>query len=398
MLSLLLTRKPPLQVKCDGAQPCAKCRRASAPCVFAKLPPKRGPPKQYVEMLENRLRRVEMALNSLEDLQSAPGNDAADGADGAGFDGTRERGSISGDPYRMVIDEHSVDSVLSPTDQHRRSIGGADMFPLDVAESEGRRSSSSSLTFDQSVRVDNPIYRLRLSVNDLGQAVYITDLPTRNDRLPWIGQEPDPLPADGADTITLEPPLPTSLREPIELPPPDIVDSLIQTYFEHIHPYTPMIHHPTFIQQMESPNGAPSILLLNTIFAVSARWSNHPSIQQPPSSSPPGSPVNSTGSPSDAGQVFYRRALALLDDFVDIPRVSTVQALILIIRYQEQVRRPGSFFRPWLYLGIAMRMVSDLGLNKSSAKWKIEPWEAETRRRTFWMVFLYDRILRWVGS
>lgn len=33
--------------------------------MFAKLPPKRGPPKQYMEMLENRLSRVEKALRSM---------------------------------------------------------------------------------------------------------------------------------------------------------------------------------------------------------------------------------------------------------------------------------------------------------------------------------------------
>lgn len=33
--------------------------------MFAKLPPKRGPPKQYMESLENRLQRVEKALKSM---------------------------------------------------------------------------------------------------------------------------------------------------------------------------------------------------------------------------------------------------------------------------------------------------------------------------------------------
>lgn len=33
--------------------------------MFAKLPPKRGPPKQYMENLENRLQRVEKALKSM---------------------------------------------------------------------------------------------------------------------------------------------------------------------------------------------------------------------------------------------------------------------------------------------------------------------------------------------
>ena len=56
-----------MQVKCDGVQPCGRCRKSNAECVFAKLPPKRGPPKQYMENLENRLQRVEKALKSMAD-------------------------------------------------------------------------------------------------------------------------------------------------------------------------------------------------------------------------------------------------------------------------------------------------------------------------------------------
>lgn len=52
-------------MKCDGVQPCGRCRKSNAECVFAKLPPKRGPPKQYMENLENRLYRVEKALKSM---------------------------------------------------------------------------------------------------------------------------------------------------------------------------------------------------------------------------------------------------------------------------------------------------------------------------------------------
>ncbi|KAI8981687.1 hypothetical protein BDF20DRAFT_818191, partial [Mycotypha africana] len=47
------------KVKCDGAQPCGRCKKSNTECVFAKLPPKKGPPKQYMDNLENRLQRVE---------------------------------------------------------------------------------------------------------------------------------------------------------------------------------------------------------------------------------------------------------------------------------------------------------------------------------------------------
>lgn len=53
-------------MKCDGAYPCQRCNKNETPCVFAKLPPKRGPPKQYVEILETRLKLIEKALKEID--------------------------------------------------------------------------------------------------------------------------------------------------------------------------------------------------------------------------------------------------------------------------------------------------------------------------------------------
>lgn len=54
------------QVRCDGAQPCLRCQKSKTECVFVKVTPKRGPPKQYVETLEPRLRDLEQVLRALQ--------------------------------------------------------------------------------------------------------------------------------------------------------------------------------------------------------------------------------------------------------------------------------------------------------------------------------------------
>ncbi|KAG2187847.1 hypothetical protein INT44_000597, partial [Umbelopsis vinacea] len=63
------------KVKCDGAQPCYRCRKSETPCIFVKSAPRRGPPKQYVELLETRLRMVEKALTFLEKSNDEHGDD-----------------------------------------------------------------------------------------------------------------------------------------------------------------------------------------------------------------------------------------------------------------------------------------------------------------------------------
>lgn len=55
-----------MQVRCDGAQPCARCQKSSTECIFSNVTPKRGPPKQYLEQFESRLKTIDTVLQTLE--------------------------------------------------------------------------------------------------------------------------------------------------------------------------------------------------------------------------------------------------------------------------------------------------------------------------------------------
>ncbi|ORY97581.1 hypothetical protein BCR43DRAFT_244266 [Syncephalastrum racemosum] len=51
------------KVKCDGVQPtCSRCSHMGLPCQYSDPPKKRGPPKGYVEVIENRAHRIESLL------------------------------------------------------------------------------------------------------------------------------------------------------------------------------------------------------------------------------------------------------------------------------------------------------------------------------------------------
>ncbi|KAJ2592303.1 hypothetical protein H4R99_006451, partial [Coemansia sp. RSA 1722] len=86
------------KVKCDGKQPvCTHCSAIGNRCTYLDAAKKRGPPKGYIEVIENRLRKVEELLCSLimtdpsaaryvlDDLQqSADGSEAAIVSDASG--------------------------------------------------------------------------------------------------------------------------------------------------------------------------------------------------------------------------------------------------------------------------------------------------------------------------
>ncbi|KAJ1814604.1 hypothetical protein LPJ56_004805, partial [Coemansia sp. RSA 2599] len=85
------------KVKCDGKQPvCTHCSAIGVKCTYLDATKKRGPPKGYIEVIENRLRKVEELLCSLittdsnaarhvlDDLRSADGSEAAIVSDSSG--------------------------------------------------------------------------------------------------------------------------------------------------------------------------------------------------------------------------------------------------------------------------------------------------------------------------
>lgn len=60
-LACVLCRKK--KVKCDGIQPsCSRCQTIGNCCQYSEPPKKRGPPKGYVEVIENRAHRIETLL------------------------------------------------------------------------------------------------------------------------------------------------------------------------------------------------------------------------------------------------------------------------------------------------------------------------------------------------
>ncbi|KAI8371364.1 fungal-specific transcription factor domain-containing protein [Radiomyces spectabilis] len=205
-----------------------------------------------------------------------------------------------------------------------------------------------------------------ISVNSIGQGLYIQDWMARTDRIPSIYEEGAP-PMTDLDREVQEPDLHMN-NTPLDM-------DLIHLYFEHVHPYFPIVHRTTFQQQLQRPK--PCILLLNAMYAVASRWKS--------------TPPSSTDTP---GWRYYQTALGLIDIYTDAPRLTTVQALLLLVKYHEHVRRPGFFWRTHFYFQIIVRMCKDLGLPREVPRTvQASAVELELRKRTFWAVYIYDNMM-----
>ncbi|GAB5591594.1 hypothetical protein Unana1_06494 [Umbelopsis nana] len=166
------------------------------------------------------------------------------------------------------------------------------------------------------------------------------------------------------------------LLNPLEMPPPDLAQHLIDLYFGQFYPTLPILYKKSFMAKLRSEDDKPCPLLLNAIFAIASRIS-------------PDERVREDRTLSDtAGEIFYERAKFLLEQQCDTVSTSTIQALLLLSSHQHGAMKSS---RAWLYNGMAFRMAQALGLNHNCDNWNIPTSEREERKRVFWCCFIVDR-------
>ncbi|KAF7720941.1 hypothetical protein EC973_005750 [Apophysomyces ossiformis] len=172
-----------------------------------------------------------------------------------------------------------------------------------------------------------------------------------------------------------EPPLPTKYTGSVEMPSRDIQMNLISIFFDDRYEITPMIPKRYFYDQLDKKGPLITPLLLNSIYMHTCKFTDLPDVPKT--------------------DVFFHRAKRLLEDFLDVPRVSTVVALMLMSQYEpspNMYRGGAQQCRSWMYSGMAFRMCLELGLNtENNISKDLNRDEIETRRRVFWSCYCLDK-------
>ncbi|KAF8945029.1 Transcriptional activator of fatty acid utilization [Haplosporangium gracile] len=169
------------------------------------------------------------------------------------------------------------------------------------------------------------------------------------------------------------------LTSQMTMPPQDLADHLIDTYWAYIHPHLPILHKPLFMRQYKNadPEKRPPAVLLNAMFSIASRFSDHPEIV-------------GLSDPEDFGVEYFSRAKRLVDLDMDMPRQASIQALLLMTLYRFTSYKYGGR-GVWVMLGQATRMAQDLGMHRNSARWSLPPLETEIRKRIWWVCYIMDR-------
>ncbi|TFK41823.1 fungal-specific transcription factor domain-containing protein [Crucibulum laeve] len=192
----------------------------------------------------------------------------------------------------------------------------------------------------------------------------------------------------------------------VPLPPLHVQDRMVDLYLTYIHPVFPVIHKDRFLadyhsraqtdimtmkepqdrSSSHSPGPEPSQevtpLLLLSIFSITARFSEDDM------------PYPEDGKMWESGCSYLDRARDTLTKVFHASRPSTVQSLLLLGYREFGI---GSMEQGWLFIGMAIRMAFDLGLNCDSTTWKLHGHnlfsaeEIQTRRQIWWCCVAADR-------
>ncbi|KAG9072361.1 hypothetical protein KI688_000131 [Linnemannia hyalina] len=439
------------RVKCDGTPDgCGGCKAAKTQCIYTTSNTKRGPPKGYVEVIEDRLGKIENMLAGIVKKKknpSTPTNNNNDRATaGAGSDNDDNDNDDNDDMDNDNDNDNasiiSTDLVevkrqppASPTLRGRSGSAATSIGPLGNGARHSplvsrNRSLTSLLPFSQESKLQHhmdahanypgPVSQADMAaLTDMFEKLGTTSVRTTVP-FPWL--TPEQSQHYGRNYLqftaqSLEPPLPSLARSFSPSLSPDALFDLLNSFFDSFNTFLPILHRPTFMKQWDrqacqfcSPNHhqhlnkkhtqpqpqpqeaeahkahlqdpvAPlSPLLLNALLAIASKV---------PSSS---SKTASQG--LETSQGYFDAARLLLDDFLDVPRVSTVQALCLMSQFHHQGQWKAT--RSSSYLSLAIRMAHELGLNRDPEATRGP--EADALRYLWWSMFILDhQFSAWLG-
>lgn len=169
-----------------------------------------------------------------------------------------------------------------------------------------------------------------------------------------------------------------------------VADDLINLFFENVQPWLPILHRPRFQARYESlllSHGdimkgcsADESLLLYSMFAMSARFSNHPKLASIP--------------PNRRGHDFAEKAREVYGQARSLrtPTLTYLQGCILLSFY---FYTSGPTHQGWILIGVCVRLAYDLGLSEiDDEDWTsvppVDAVEKEEMRRAWWLVWELD--------
>ncbi|KAJ9611191.1 hypothetical protein H2200_004374 [Cladophialophora chaetospira] len=330
------------KTKCDMRRPiCGLCLRTGNSCTF---PSKRKKPTQRKPQLKAQSRKISDSISKLVQVLEA----ASRGGETSGAqDGRREI------PQTLLRD--SLKDLLAEFD-----------------ETEHQNDETRDQPADQ------------LNPEDGSEADDAEEGPETDE------QEIEQPPLENSAEPSTKLSTPTMSSAPDNVITCSVAIDLLNLFFDKVQAWVPILHRARFQARYEKDLlsdgdvmkglSIDESLLFYSMFAMSARFSNHPRFA--------GIPVNRRGHEfAQRAREFYSQARSLRN-----PTLTYLQGCILLANY---FYTSGPTHQGWILIGVCVRLAYDLGLSDiDDEDWTpikpVDRVEKEEMRRTWWAVWELD--------
>ncbi|POR34982.1 Putative transcriptional regulatory protein [Tolypocladium paradoxum] len=385
------------KIKCDAATtntwPCSACIRLKLHCVRPNgYDGSTDPTTTYEPMLNPSGQFQQMPMQP----QVAQGHFKSESdiytSQGAYQDS--DQSAFQPMPFDASQSQHNLHYTTVPPpsvsvmDQQYSSQNAFPTSPLQ----QGSRPDSSPAAYSADSYQQQDLADLlgTLKVNELGTAPYLRNKAS-------FRREEQPAVEDDDEFGGVLPPIAAGPGHKIRIPPelmPDEVSALhyFHLYFTHVHPYVPVLDRSQFYHQWNTSRGTISPLILEALFAIGGRLAEDPAQGQQWLAL--ASSMRDMFFPAD--ECLTDLGAGHADSFMDIPRLSTLQALLMILKAREAAPKRGYYYRSWMMVVQCVQMGKDLGLDEhyddhqAGRPCESSPAECQLRTRLWQTVFVCE--------
>lgn len=366
------------KIKCDAATtnswPCAACVRLKLQCVPPTVNYARSTASDTSTSGLERVLDFDSSDASGDEgyMPQPPMTSYSMGSQMDGFNSASAYTQLHQRPSLQHMRHRSATSVpMSSTDSsfhastYARPIPSS--HPMQMPQRQDTWPQASSAPSSHGEHLSEALGELK--IDEAGVASYIFGQKKKLAEAPALEEAEISIPLRPGGTV----------RIPQELMPNDLVaEEYFEIFFREIHPYIPVISKSYFYSQWNNNRGSISPLLLEAIFACAGRLSD-----------------------SDPAQGASWLALASKHEpcFMDVPRLSTLQALIILMKARETAPKRGYYYRSWMTVKTLVEMGKDLELeqhyieHRSGQACSSDPTHCVVKTRMWQSIFIIEQMI-----
>ncbi|KAI1810912.1 hypothetical protein GGS20DRAFT_145013 [Poronia punctata] len=350
------------KIKCDGKQPCTHCQVYSYECTYDKPSNRRrNPAPQYIEALENKLSRAETLLRKF-----MPDVDLND----PNLDPSVQQ------EFRMREQARQKAAAAQKKDQAKATSSDGQLQSM--VSSVGQLDLSESGDYDFHGTSSGSVFLKQMKK-------HFRALLGKDYQIPFLPRPPRPSGMLSLDSPRPSPSSPWAATPgpAYSLPPKARAIALCSESLDNATCLLRIVHKPSFYHMLDTLYDKSSdeygtedkrnLALLYSAMALGCMYN------VPDDRATDPSPYKIS---IDEALNYYTSAKSLIQDITDCRDLTSLQALLFMILFLQSISNLSACYG---FVGIALRSALRMGLHRHFPHLKLDPVEAETRRRVFYI-------------